>query len=117
VVHCFTGERAQLDVYLELGLHIGITGWICDERRGAPLFDAARHIPLDRLLIETDAPYLLPRTLRPKPRSRRNEPMFLCAVRDRVAEALGQEPATIEAASTRNAERLFRLPPHPGDAA
>ena len=60
VVHCFTGSRESLKMYLDLGLHIGITGWICDERRGMPLRELVREIPLDRLMIETDAPYLVP---------------------------------------------------------
>ena len=60
-----------------MGLYIGITGWICDERRAADLRAAVACIPLDRVLVETDCPYLLPRTLRPAPRSRRNEPATL----------------------------------------
>ena len=77
VAHCFTEGSAELDDYLDLGLYIGITGWICDERRGADLRAAIATLPLDRLLLETDAPYLLPRTLSPKPRTRRNEPAYL----------------------------------------
>ena len=67
----------ELRDYLDLGLSIGITGWICDERRGQHLRELVRQIPLDRLLVETDAPYLLPRDLRPKPAHRRNEPKYL----------------------------------------
>src|SRR5262249_4358658 len=83
VVHCFTGTRAELDVYLEMGLHIGITGWICDERRGAGLAALVRHVPLDRLLVETDAPFLVPRDLRPRPAH--NEPAFLPHIAQTVA--------------------------------
>ena len=75
-----TASRAterELRDYLDLGLSIGITGWICDERRGQHLRELVREIPLDRLMVETDAPYLLPRDLRPKPAHRRNEPRFL----------------------------------------
>jgi TatD DNase family protein len=107
VAHCFTGDRAHLHDYLELGLYIGITGWICDERRGKHLRDIVAEIPLDRLMIETDAPYLLPRTLRPKPKSRRNEPMHLIEVLRVVAEAYGQPEQTIAAATTANARRFF----------
>ena len=75
VVHCFTGAAAELRRYLELDCHIGITGWICDERRGLGTEEPRRaQIPDDRLLIETDAPYLLPRTMTPRPKTRRNEP-------------------------------------------
>src|SRR5699024_867619 len=80
VVHCFTGTDTELDAYLDAGCHIGITGWICDERRGHHLRDLVARVPAGRLMIETDAPYLLPRDLRPKPRSRRNDPMHLAHV-------------------------------------
>ncbi|RJS94662.1 TatD family hydrolase [Salinisphaera sp. Q1T1-3] len=110
VVHCFTDSAAALDDYLALGCHIGITGWICDERRGRALFDAVPAIPDDRLLIETDCPYLLPRTIRPKPRSRRNEPAYLPWVRDRVADARNQAPEHVEHVTQANAARFFALP-------
>jgi TatD DNase family protein len=109
VAHCFTGDVRVLREYLDLGLHIGITGWICDERRGLPLRQAAAEIPLDRLMIETDAPYLLPRTLNPKPRTRRNEPMYLREVLRVVASCLSQPEAVVAEAATSNSERLFRL--------
>ncbi len=109
VAHCFTGGPEELAAYLELDLYIGITGWVCDERRGADLRAAVPLIPLDRLLIETDAPYLLPRDIAPKPRSRRNEPQFLAHVLERVA-TLAQQPVDVVAeATTKNAERLFGL--------
>ena len=111
IAHCFTGDAAALRDYLDMGLYIGITGWICDERRGAELRRLARHIPLDRLMIETDAPYLLPRTLKPKPATRRNEPMHLREVLRTFAEATGISEERIADATTRNAEQLFRLPP------
>lgn len=109
VAHCFTEGRAELDDYLGLGLHIGITGWICDERRGAALRAAVASLPLDRLLLETDAPYLLPRTLDPKPRTRRNEPAYLTEVLRVVADCMQESVEVVAAASSRNAERLFRL--------
>lgn len=109
VVHCFTGTAHVLDAYLELDLHIGITGWICDERRGTHLLDLVRDIPADRLMVETDAPYLLPRTLRPRPKSRRNEPAYLPAVVDTLASALGATADEVAAATTATAQRFFRL--------
>lgn len=110
VAHCFTGNRQELEEYLELGLHIGITGWICDERRGDSLRDAVRYLPLDRVLIETDAPYLLPRDLPEKPSGRRNEPSVLPHILDTLARHMQQETGVVARATTANAERLFGLP-------
>jgi TatD DNase family protein len=88
VVHCFTGDKNVLTQYLDLGLFIGITGWVCDERRGLPLRELLQYIPLERLMIETDAPFLLPRSLKPKPKSRRNEPAFLPHIAQTIAQIL-----------------------------
>jgi len=109
VAHCFTGEGESLREYLEMGLWIGITGWICDERRGAHLHDIVSVIPDDRLLIETDAPYLLPRTIQPKPKTRRNEPAFLPEVLKVVAEARDQTEEHVAKITTENAMRFFNL--------
>jgi TatD DNase family protein len=109
VAHCFTGEREELKAYLDLGLYIGITGWICDERRGKHLLELVREIPRDRLLLETDAPYLTPRDLKPQPRARRNEPAFLPHILRAVARALGRPPEEVAAETTRNASELFSL--------
>lgn len=109
VAHCFTGGAAELEAYLALDLYIGVTGWVCDERRGQALRDALPSIPLDRLLLETDAPYLLPRDLTPPPKSRRNEPAHLGHILERVAERLGTTPEETAAATWANATRLFGL--------
>jgi len=109
VVHCFTDTREALDAYLALDCHIGITGWVCDERRGRALFDLVKHIPAERLLLETDAPYLLPRTAEPKPKHRRNEPAFLPWVLRAVAAARGEAPAAVARQTTANARALFGL--------
>jgi TatD DNase family protein len=109
VAHCFTGGPPELTTYLDLGLHIGVTGWVCDERRGAELRAAVPLIPLDRLLVETDAPYLLPRDLLPKPKDRRNEPQFLSHVVARVAALMNEPVEVVARATTANAERLFGL--------
>jgi len=109
VAHCFTGEGESLREYLAMGLWIGITGWICDERRGAHLHDIVAAIPDDRLLIETDAPYLMPRTIRPKPKTRRNEPAFLAEVLRVVSEARGQSEEHVARITTENAIRFFDL--------
>jgi TatD DNase family protein len=109
VAHCFTGDAEQIAAYLDLDLYIGITGWICDERRGDALRQAVRKLPPDRLLLETDGPYLLPRDLDPPPKSRRNEPRFLPHIANRVAELMGRPLVDIAAAATANAGRLFAL--------
>lgn len=111
VVHCFTADRKALHAYLDLDLHIGITGWICDERRGTDLQMLARDIPDNRLLLETDAPWLLPRTLDPKPKNRRNEPAFLPEVAQMVASCRQQPLDQLSQHTSENARRLFRLPP------
>ncbi len=110
VAHCFTGTQSQLMRYLEMDLAIGITGWICDERRGAHLLPLLREIPAGRLLLETDGPYLLPRNLNPKPASRRNEPAYLPHVAATVANARGESAQAVAVASTAAARRLFGLP-------
>ena len=110
VAHCFTGEAGELRAYLDLGLHIGITGWICDERRGRHLVGLVKEIPLDRLLLETDAPYLTPRDLHPQPKARRNEPAFLPHILRAVARARGEAPEALAEATTRNAKAFFGIP-------
>lgn len=110
VAHCFTGEGESLHEYVAMGLYIGITGWICDERRGKHLHDIVGAIPDDRLLIETDAPYLLPRNIRPRPKSRRNEPAYLPYVLETLAEARQQSVEHVAGITTKNAIRFFGLP-------
>jgi TatD DNase family protein len=110
VAHCFTAGPEQAREYLDMGLYIGITGWLCDERRGQHLREVVRYLPLDRMLIETDAPYLLPRDLSPQPKSRRNEPMYLAHVLSVIAECRGESVELIAEATTGNASRLFGWP-------
>jgi TatD DNase family protein len=110
VAHCFTGGPAELDACLALGLSIGITGWICDERRGAHLVPLMPGIPAGKLLLETDGPYLLPRDLAPKPASRRNEPAYLAHIAAVVARARGESLEALARSSTAGARELFRLP-------
>jgi TatD DNase family protein len=110
VAHCFTGGAAELDAYLGMGLHIGITGWICDERRGQQLQALVMRIPAGRLLLETDGPYLLPRDLQPRPPSRRNEPAFLAHIAATVARLRGETLEDCAAHTTAAARQLFGLP-------
>ena len=92
-----------------MDLYIGITGWICDERRGFHLRELIRNVPPNRLMIETDAPYLMPRSMPKRPRDGRNEPAFLPYVVQAVAEALGQPVAEVAEHTTRTAREFFRL--------
>ena len=110
VVHCFTGERRALDAYLDLDLHIGVTGWICDERRGLHLRELVALIPPGRLMLETDSPYLLPRDLRPRPRSRRNEPRHRPPILAAVASCTGRSREELAAETTATARGFFGLP-------
>jgi len=110
VVHCFTGSGAELDDYLDAGHFIGITGWLCDERRGLHLRELAKRIPADRLMIETDAPYLLPRTVRPQPSHRRNEPMYLRHIVEELARDRSEPVEATALATTATARQFFGLP-------
>lgn len=110
VAHCFTAQAAELECYLALDLAIGMTGWICDERRGRHLLALMPRIPAGRLMLETDAPYLLPRDLAPKPASRRNEPAYLPHVAAAVAGARGETLAELATHTSRAARDLFGLP-------
>lgn len=107
VVHCFTGTPAELEAYLALDLHIGITGWICDDRRGKGLRSLIARIPADRLMIETDGPYLTPPAAMAP--GRRNEPAFLRFVLEEVARSAGRPAEQVAAETTRTAEQFFSL--------
>lgn len=109
VIHCFTADRETLRGYLELDLHIGLTGWICDERRGHHLRDLVREIPLDRLMVETDCPYLLPRNLPAKLKGRRHEPALLPWIVQEIARWHQVSDTELAAATTRTALQFFRI--------
>lgn len=109
VIHCFTGNRMALEAYLEAGFYIGITGWICDPVRGAHLLDLVKIIPQDKIMIETDAPYLLPKTIKPKPKSRRNEPKNLGFVAQKISDALEVDTQDFIDKTSANAIAFFGL--------
>jgi TatD DNase family protein len=109
VVHCLTGSGEELARCLALDLHIGITGWICDERRGTHLRELVRSIPKDRLMVETDAPFILPRDLRPKPRSNHNEPALLPHILRSVASARGESAEELARTTTETARAFFAI--------
>lgn len=120
-VHCFTDTRQAMESYAALDCYIGITGWACDPKRGAPLRAVVPHIPGERLLIETDAPYLLPHNLprgqrpssihsdKPGIDGRRNEPAYLPWVARAVAELRGESVEVLGAQTSANARRFYRL--------
>lgn len=109
VVHCFTDQREALFSYLDLDCYIGITGWVCDERRGYHLHELVPQIPLNRLMIETDSPYLLPRNLDPKPQSRRNEPKYLPHIAQFIADLYRISFTKLVNATTENSRLFFNL--------
>ncbi len=110
VAHCFTGTAAEVSDCLELDMYIGVTGWICDERRGRDLQQAVKEIPLDRVMLETDAPYLLPRDLSEKPLKKgRNEPCYLPHIAEAVSRYMGVGREELEQAALANTKRFFNL--------
>jgi TatD DNase family protein len=106
-VHCFTGTEAELEKYLDLGCSIGLTGWICDERRGTHLEGLVKKIPPGRLMLETDAPFILPRDLPVTVKNRRNEPKYLPHIAGTIARCLGRDPEDLAAETFANARRFF----------
>lgn len=109
VVHCFTGSKDELKDYLDMDCHIGITGWICDERRGTHMKEYLADIPAERLMVETDAPYLKPRNLKPRVKSHRNEPRWLPWIVGTLAAVRGENPEKLAAQTTENARRFFGI--------
>lgn len=109
VVHCFTGTEPELDKYLELGCHIGITGWICDERRGKHLLKLIKKIPADKLMIETDAPFLTPRNMEEKPIGNRNEPKYLVHILDEMAYYLGKDIEDMAEETYQTTRKFFNI--------
>lgn len=107
VIHCFSGNKSELNQYLALGLYIGITGIITIKSRGAELRSLAPLIPSDRILIETDAPYLTPAP--EKNKTRRNEPAFVKSVLLKLAEVRGEEPDELARVVYENTCRLYNI--------
>ena len=109
VVHCFTGSREEMEAYIDLDCYIGITGWLCDNKRGQALRELVQYIPLEKLMIETDAPYLTPHNLKPKPKNNRNEPAFLPIVLQTLAEILDIQEEELATKLYDNTVRFFSL--------
>ena len=108
VVHCFTGTQSELDDYLEMGFYIGLTGWICDERRNVELRKSLINIPTDKLMIETDCPYLIPRNLRDKPKNNRNEPSYLPHIALEIAELIEIDSVELAEITYKNSMNFFK---------
>lgn len=107
VVHCFTGDKDTLKKYLDMGFSIGITGWICDDRRGRELREAVKLIPLDRVMIETDAPYLTPKNVPGLDRT--NVPQNVCYVARDLAKFMGVSEDLLIENAKKNTERIFEI--------
>ena len=105
----FTGSKSELVSFLDLGLYIGITGWVCDERRGADLNSLLKFIPKDRLIIETDAPYLIPRNLKSNTKHKINTPMNLPHIAEHIANVRGENVIEMAEYTTENFKNLFTL--------
>ena len=108
VVHCFTGTQGQLDDYLELDCYIGITGWICDEKRNVELRKAIKKIPLEKLMIETDCPYLIPKNLVEKPKNNRNEPTNLNHIINEIAVLMEIDIDILRKQTFKNTIKYFK---------
>jgi len=108
IVHCFTGNKEELIDYVEMGFYIGITGWICDERRGTHLKDLINLIPIDKIVIETDAPYLIPRVPQLK-NSQRNEPKFLPYVANEIIKNSNESKELLISSMFLNSLSFFDL--------
>ena len=107
VVHCFTGTQKELDDYLELGAYIGLTGWICDAKRNIDLRKSIKNIPIEKMMIETDSPYLIPKNLINKPKKNINEPKYLPHIANEICELTGYELEELKLATSNNAIDFF----------
>ena len=107
VVHCFTGTQAELDEYLELGAYIGLTGWICDAKRNIDLRKSIKNIPIEKMMIETDSPYLIPKNLMIKPNKNINEPKYLPHIANEICELTGYDLEELKSATSNNAIEFF----------
>ena len=108
-VHCFTGTKEEAEKYLELGCSIGVTGWICDERRGQSLQEAVTVIPPEKMMIETDAPFLIPRNFPKKPKSNKNKPEYLPHILNTIAEYKGMDSEELGKKVSETTRKFFNI--------
>ena len=107
VVHCFTGTQEELDDYLELDCYIGVTGWICDKKRNVELRKTIKNIPLSKLMVETDCPYLIPKDLPNKPKNNRNEPSNLNHIITEIGTLMGIDKDILRKKTYTNTINFF----------
>lgn len=109
VMHSFSGDLETATACWELGLYISFAGMVTF-KRNQPLRDVAQVVPADRLLVETDSPYLLPSPLKNEKGPKRNEPAHVRYTANHLAEVRGVTSEDFAALTTANAQRLFHLP-------
>ncbi|MDO5848888.1 MAG: TatD family hydrolase [Methanobrevibacter sp.] len=109
VIHCFTGTKIEAENYIDLGCHIGVTGWICDMKRGKSLQKAVTAIPSDKLMIETDAPFLIPKNFDVKPKKNRNEPKYLPHILNTIAYYKGEDSEKLGEEVTKTTRKFFKI--------
>lgn len=109
IVHCFTGKKEHMMKYIELGLYIGITGWICDKRRNHDLVEAVKDLDLNKLILETDAPWLIPFEYSKHWNTKRNQPDAIYYVSSVLSNILEISEESIINKSSQNISKLFSL--------
>ena len=109
VVHCFTGTKTEAENYIDLGCYIGVTGWICDMKRGGDLQEAVTAIPPEKLMIETDAPFLIPKNFDKKPKKNRNEPKYLPHILQTIAYYMDTDAEDLANQVNKNTKEFFKL--------
>ena len=109
VVHCFTGTKNEAQNYIDLGCYIGVTGWICAMKRGRDLQEAVSVIPPEKLMIETDAPFLIPKNFEKKPKKNRNEPRYLPHILETIAMCMGLDAEDLAIQVTKNTKEFFKI--------
>lgn len=108
VVHCFTGTLEEAKTYLDKGFYLGFTGAISDTNRFKHLEEVIKYVPLDRMMIETDAPFMLPKNM-PRMQNRRNEPSFLPYVAQTIAHLKKISVSEVADETTEVARNFFRI--------
>ena len=109
VVHCFTGTKEEAQNYIDLGCYIGVTGWICDMKRGKDLQEAVKAIPPEKLMIETDAPFLIPKNFDKKPKKNRNEPKYLPHILKTIAHYKNCDAEELALSVTKTTKEFFKI--------
>lgn len=109
VIHCFTGTKEEAENYLDLGCYIGITGWVCDNKRGKSLQEAVKIIPSNKMMIETDAPFLIPKNFDKRPKNNRNEPKYLAHILKTISIYKNINEENLAKDLTNTTKRFFNI--------